>query len=480
MSRFVEMLLRVAYPIALLLQLCCTNGVSNPEVEALEFLEFDGSPCAIDFSSHEMLFPLPEQYEEPREFRPRITYGSDDDMRLTIDGVVVESGQICSFGEVAITDTIAVGLSNGGNTTDYVLVFSGLPIIQLFSCGAMEEVELPALFVLTAPHADQNIHTCRVGIDIRGGLSAEYEKKPYAVEFREKGDWYTKVDVALLGMRSDDDWILDPSYLDPLHMRNRISHDLFLALWDMPFTPQGQSAVKGAFVEVFLNGRYHGTYVLSERVDRKLLDIEEGGLLFKARYTAFSDFRNKYRLVYPKAFFAQECESAWAALEELWAFVEYSDDEKFAAGVVDLVDLRNVVNYHILLLVTSAMDNDERNYFLARNGSGPFFFVPWDLDATFRTIQYWQDNFLIRRLMTLETYRAALKERWAEVRQTVLSEGELIHRFEDYYDSLANSGAFERDAHRWPSSMGYREDFLFVKYWIHSRLSWLDQRMAAL
>jgi len=377
----------------------------------------------------------------------------------------------------------------------YSLIFTGIPIVQIFSSQIMDDVRLPASFILTAPDASDNIQTCQIAMEKRGSSTSRLEKNSFSFEFRKKNNWATKEEQKILSMREDDDWILDAAYWDRSFMRNRISHDLFLDLWEIPYSNDGQSTIKGEYVELFLNNEYFGIYILSERVDRKLLQLsKQNSILFKAVNDQL-ELRQKYNVQYPNEINRAGIFQAWEELTELQNLIESSGQREFQSEILKYVNINNVVNFHILLMITSALDNAGRNYFLARNENGKYFFVPWDLDATFGRYAFsskwnpyvwkknWNDNFLLNPLMKEDFYIALLKSRYAELRQNILLEEFIVSRFDEYYKLLYNSGAYKRNIKRWPVTDEYyddddfEKDFEYIKSWISRRIIRLDTIM---
>ena len=105
----------------------------------------------------------------------------------------------------------------------------------------------------------------------RGGNSTKYTKKSYAVKLvDENGE---DLDVNLLGIREENNWILDAMAVDRIRMRNRVCFDIWNQISFTPYRTDfnNRNGIKGEFVEVFLNGKYHGIYCLSDKIDRKLL-----------------------------------------------------------------------------------------------------------------------------------------------------------------------------------------------------------------
>jgi hypothetical protein len=90
--------------------------------------------------------------------------------------------------------------------------------------------------------------THRIAIELRGQASQAFPKKPYAIETNRR--------VRLLGMPRERDWILNAAYTDPTLMRDALAHDAARSL--------GLAASLTRHVQLRLNGRYRGVYVLME------------------------------------------------------------------------------------------------------------------------------------------------------------------------------------------------------------------------
>lgn len=88
-------------------------------------------------------------------------------------------------------------------------------------------------------------------IKLRGNTTLHVDKKSYKIKFNEKQD--------LLGMGSDKEWALLANYFDATYIRNYYAYSLAKAL-GLEYTCDCK------FVEVYLNGKYNGLYLLTETV----------------------------------------------------------------------------------------------------------------------------------------------------------------------------------------------------------------------
>lgn len=469
------------------------NKVLAPIFGLCEF-KINSNLCGIDLENKRILIPLNNKFNKKTIFSPVISFKTKKHCTLKINNIEVKNGAIFNFGKIKIGDEIVIKLiNNKENVQAYKIIFSNLPIIQIKSKNLIGDNQL-AKFTLTSTKSENNISTKNIFISLRGATSRCYPKKSYKIQFKEEKYPFDNKDVKLFNMRKDDDWILDASYIDRSLMRNRISQDLFLEMWKNPYSENEQSATQGRFVELFINDCYNGVYILSERVDRKLLNINKStGVLYKA-LTEDCDFKgisekkdqwhNGFEQKYPKD------RNYWNDIDELIKFVSTSDDLTFNSDILNKIDINNLVNYHILLLISSGLDNDNKNYYLAYDKKMPFIFIPWDLDATFGrnwngdryNEEWWPNNNLLNRLEKNEIYKITLKNRWHELRKGLLSEEVLINSINKYYILLFSSGAYERNFQRWPIvtkndiNDNYKDDIKYMKKWINKRLRFLDYK----
>lgn len=86
----------------------------------------------------------------------------------------------------------------------------------------------------------------------RGNETWQKPKKSYGIRLSEPAD--------LLGMGKTDHWILLSNVTDDVYIRNKITYDMAVAA-DMEGAPES------AFVDLYVNGIYHGLYQLSEKVE---------------------------------------------------------------------------------------------------------------------------------------------------------------------------------------------------------------------
>jgi spore coat protein H len=337
--------------------------------------------------------------------------------------------------------------------------------------------------------------TLAARVRVRGASSQRYEKKSYAITLDQP--------ARLLDLREDQNWILQAAYVDRSLMRHKLSYDLFAAL----ATPEApRYAARSRFVEVYLNGRYRGVYLLMERVDGPLLRMRgyhasdaAHACLYKAVDHA-ANFDQSGHEGYEQFEPNPATRAYWKPLEEFNQFISTASDAEFFApdtGIAARLDLANAMDFHLLVLLTSNSDGITKNYYFGRDGqaSGPvkqrWFFAPWDYDATFGRNwdgwpyphNHWLSNHLFDRLMRQESYRRQFAARWQALRQGVYSTASVRRRMDDNVRTLGE--AVRRNIARWPTIGGdypdeltFEQDLAQMKTWIEKRGQWLDAEIA--
>lgn len=141
---------------------------------------------------------------------------------------------------------IIKGATACAQTTDYERIkaqadASSLPLVNI--CVEIDKVCKPTYTSATIEIHDPQKRTdtenattdfnCKV--KYRGNTSLAYDKKSFNVKLlNESGK---SLDANILGIRSDDAWILDAMTADRMRMRNRLLFDIWTTFQALP-TPQ--------------------------------------------------------------------------------------------------------------------------------------------------------------------------------------------------------------------------------------------------
>ena len=361
----------------------------------------------------------------------------------------------------------------------------------------------------------------------RGGSTntADKHKRNYkikSINFKGKSQ-----DISLLGMREDNNWILDAGQIDLFRLRNRIATEIWNDFATKPYyaskEPKAKSGVAGKVVEVILNNEYRGIYSLTEAMDRKELKLKKyddknqefHGQLWKVSswdkatfwdidkdYDNTQETWHAFETKYPDIDDVNPTD--YSPLYEAIDFVANSNDEAFKKEVGDYFDIPVLIDYQLFQETLKPVDNNGKNmywgiYDVAK--SKKLTLAIWDLDASVG--QDWhcstplhpdyvlpntdlgvKDVFnLYHRLSSLnvDNYNEKVASRYQELRKTYFSEENLISRYQGYYDMLVKSGAASREECKWSKDsdiggypLNFKSEIEYIKNWIINRLNYLD------
>ena len=189
-----------------------------------------------------------------------------------------EATEITNSAPEPITDNVPEPVHSASQfdeSTDALLPIAQISIIL---DGAINPDEfsyqrewMPASMMVIAD--DGIAHQGRLGIHVRGNTSRDFDKKSYAFETWDEND--EDLDVALLGLPAEEDWVLQGPFSDKTLIRNHLIYQLSRDI--------GRYAARTRFVELEINGDYRGVYVLMEKIKRDdvRVALPEGAALLK-------------------------------------------------------------------------------------------------------------------------------------------------------------------------------------------------------
>ena len=370
----------------------------------------------------------------------------------------------------------------------------------------------------------------RIGIELRGQTSQFlFDKKSYGFETWDVND--EDLDTTLLGLPSEEDWILYGPYSDKTLIRNVLIYELSNQI--------GMYASRTRFCELMLNGEYRGVYILMEKIKRdgdrvdinKLNpdeitspDISGGYILrldkfdvndqniFSSNY-ASADRPLDYQVIYPNEEDLQP--------EQFQYIQDYMDDFEAALssdnyadallGYRQYMDVNSIIDF--LLLNELGRNPDAyriSTYFYKEHDEdggllkmGPI----WDFNIAMGNANYcmgsshegwvfdynevcpndaWLIGYWWERFLSDEAFADAVAERWQELRQTTFSITNIHQMIDDYASDLDEAQG--RNYDRWPIlgqpvwpndfvGATYEEEVTFLKDWFENRINWMDDNI---
>lgn len=356
-----------------------------------------------------------------------------------------------------------------------------------------------------------------IGIERRGSISQLWPQKSYSVETRDSLG--NSDNVSLLGMPSENDWILYGPYDDKTMMRNVMTYELGREM--------GYWAPRTKFVELVINTygypEYQGVYVLMEkikrdndRVDISKLDSTEntgdnvtGGYIFAIDqniWAADSGFTssNPQNLFFSYKYPAGD-EITQPQMDYLKAYVDSFENAMAAPNFDDLNNgfrkyayEQSFMDYFFFTEMSKNIDAYKRSSYFYKDkysDGGKIHCGPlWDYNSAWFNIHYcgfdvdtgwaypmtcWVSSspvpFWWERMLQDTIYSRDLKCRWITWRSSVLDTTNMFH----IIDSIANyiAPAAARHYAEYSFTENFQNQVDTLKWWIRNRITWMDANM---
>jgi len=339
----------------------------------------------------------------------------------------------------------------------YNVVFTTLPVLRIdgefFEYDQKDrEVNQGNLCLWTPKDPDSGRYSVKesdVHWHIRGGSTSYQAKIPWKLSLKKKTD--ANKNMSLVGLGSDDDWILNPMVLDD----TKLKEHLFMQLWNQlaAETDWNLRMSSGHYVEVVMNQSYQGVYLLQRRIDEKYLNLGSEDILLKGQSV-------------------WEAATAADAYEIISSPLNEQDTYHLIQGFFDgsdpsILQQENYLDVNLFLQYASAYDNlGYKNMFFAlqkKDDGYHLSMIPWDTDLSWGVVWSegfvydYQDSFYNAPLrVEFETMQKhfpnlvpQLAQRWKELREGVLSEDTILTTFQTSVSQLTRCGVLERDLQRW-------------------------------
>ncbi len=336
-------------------------------------------------------------------------------------------------------------------------------------------------------------------IRIRGNSSARFEKKSFKLKFSKK------INLLGLGKAERKDWVLVANHCDQSLMRNYFAYNLAQSMEGF------EIAYNCAHVNVYINGKYNGVYLLTEQVEtgksrvnintdgtnddigflleldsREALNSGECIQIDDLRFAIRSDFTTNGQYNYVKDYLIK-CNEA----------IKKGNKEEVEA----LIDMDSFIDMYLLQEYVKNFDVGFASLFMyiKENGGKLYFGPAWDFDISMGNDDRMEDGGFeelfagARRgfgighewfvlAMDQKWFRDKAAERYKELYPIITN---TISNTVKYY--LANNTELEANFERWkifgdrilfePDCVvvndTYEEHFDHLIIWLEGRNNWL-------
>ncbi len=421
----------------------------------------------------------------------------------------------------------------------------GIRAVRCESCGNCRLTEIPPLVELpelsivgdlsaaggaegakvSVTYDNYDVYfTATALLRVQGFTSAGFPKKNYNIRLYrdEEMTSHCRVDLGYGSWGSQWRYTLKANYIDRSHARNIVSCRLFgqmtqtrrSTLEELLAAPNG-GCTDGFPVRVTLNGSYYGLYTLNIPKNKWMFGMDEemyphSAILTAQMHSSSNNFRSTTDLYTTTDWSVNYCSTDtdydWLndSLNDLIRFVRDSDETTFRRHAAEHLDVAAVLDYTIMCFAMYGPDNWDKNMLLSTydgkiwvptlydadcsfglHWDGQSFYDQGTLDQCRPTVvtrdRFWTGNLLLTR--TVHAFFDDFCNRYWELRETVLSEENIIGTFAAFFDSVP-AGAYEEDRDAWrtlpdptdPCS-GEKNDLSQIRYFVRHRMALLDEAM---
>lgn len=379
---------------------------------------------------------------------------------------------------------------------------TGLPVVSLFTPNGVDitskDYYLESLMSFVNTDGSETFADS-TNLKGRGNSTWGCPKKPYAIKFDKK--------KSLLNLPEDKSWVLLANYYDATLLRNNLAYYIGEEMCNFGWTPHLQQ------VDLMLNGQYKGIYQLGEKVkiSKKRVNVGDDGFLLEidaralneddARFFTIDHIEQPVNIKDPEVEYDDEnytfIKNYVISAETALYSSDFLDEEE---GYKKYLDIESFVEWYLVNEISKNADAcalySSCYMNLKRGGKlkmGPL----WDFDLAFGDYP-WADwankteGFALKnhgwycRLFEDPAFVANVKDRFNEIyasRQQIYDHIDAnaakikakIYEENKIWGCQTLTSASEDEV-----KAAYQEKVDYLKTWIETRLTWLNENINAL
>ena len=358
-------------------------------------------------------------------------------------------------------------------------------------------------------------------IKIRGTSSQDFPKKQYSIEIID--DDGNELNVSLLGLPEESDWVLSAPYSDKTLIRNTLAYELA--------NQMGFYAPRNKFIELFINeredllieGGYKGVYTLIEKIkrDKDRVNIERlnpddidisGGYIIEMnplkrikKYESYfiTQMGTAFIIKYPNKEKITSMQKEWITdyINDFENSLYSNNFNDINEGYKKYINIDSFIDYIILNELFQNIDVFWAGTFLYKDKEDKISIGPiWDFDASSGNHVFREDSPYIKftgfdylektwteMLFKDNDFTTRYIARWNELRNNVFMDENINSIIKKNVEEL--SVAQKRNFNKWdilgkyvwpnpePYANTYEEEIEKLKEWFFNRTSWIDNNI---
>lgn len=330
-------------------------------------------------------------------------------------------------------------------------------------------------------------YTGKTEVKGRGNSTWGYDKKPYRLKLNKKAE--------ICGFGKAKNYVLLANHLDPTLMLNSVAFKIGRLL-ELPFT---NHAIP---VDVILNGKYKGSYLLTEQIEVKenRVDLDENNSVMWELDSYFDDEPKFKSTAFNLPVMVKDPDLTTEQFEywkkDFNTFETQFNKEPLEGNTyVDLIDIESVAKYLITFNLVHNMEiNHPKSIFLHKEGTGKYVMGPiWDFDwaydyegtnkhfgryntPLFSSSMGGVGTKFFERFLKDSRVKAIYKKTWQDFKNNKLDA--LLQYVDDYAAMLKPS--VERNSTLWDNTKSFNTKVGELRNWLKNRANYIDSEVSKL
>lgn len=483
------------------------NIISDRSLDAglqTDEIKFNDYSLLLDKENNTLYYSV---VNSSKKYNPIVEYtGSDSKIKIAISDEITDE-------YIENNHNFKLMIYNHDSYYIYNLVVTNLPIINInYNLDNSDKTKnIPMSLYLFDNREDSFNRVINSKGELNITTNADKSDYTFSLNQLSIGHNQRENNISILGLEQHSEYVLNSLESDSEKIRNVFSTNLWNKMSD-------KKTDEYKYVELFINGEYHGLYSLGYNIEREHVGLKSNEFMFyksnlsnseqnyqdNSKLEGYILFNRFIDRVNRKDDIKSNCLDinkdnckkidAWSELSNYYEILLGNDINK----IKQVSDMDNAINLYLFYLFTEPTNhiNEEtfsNTYLLFKNTKNGYKvkYYPFGLDDTFNNsfdeeVKYNDNSFImnynpVTRLIELnddETINL-VKERYNKLRNTIWSNDSITKLLDQYESDIYSGGAYLRDSNKWNSNIETNKLTNFKSYVIN-RLTSLDKYIDAL
>jgi spore coat protein CotH len=369
-----------------------------------------------------------------------------------------------TFMIIAIITISSLFIFSYQGSSGSIIYSSDIPTINIEASSEITNVTQPG-FIQISPISFEFMQSTWANRHLAANIRKRDSDGGYSFElFRREN---------LFQIRDDDDWLLLPPGRNLDSLRTKLAFDVYNMLKE---NDPNYMLPHSKLVEVSINDVYQGIYLLSERIDRQSMNLnqenlvnpDENDMIFKINnwdgdfFTVPNGINSPWEQLYPNTLNFSQIPINLTEFIHNTSEVNFFNEEY---GIFSIFDKGEIIDNLLFGLLVGHEIIEGSSYYLINNQefNPEFFFLPWDFGQSWGFTKYgsipndyWINEIndeitsvcwskLYYRLLfpnipsINDGFIAEIKNRWSYVRSNLWDSGNIITYFNNLYSQIRNT-----------------------------------------